>query len=112
MNQNNISQEITTLSPAPTCEEPIPDTLRIPERQPTLEEAARATLNGVAKDLGKDELRVLARVAARLRTGRERFGPLWLAVDLRSSGPPTTLLLEEDVIAVLACAQLEPLEVG
>ena len=59
----------------PDCEEPIPDTLRM---IPT-EDAARATLHGVACNLGRDEVRVLTRIAERLRAGRLVYGPLTLA---------------------------------
>src|SRR5580658_10311151 len=57
----------------PVGEEPIPDTLRMI----TPDDAARATLNGAAGNLGRDELRVLTRIAERLQAGRLVYGPLF-----------------------------------
>ena len=64
----------------PSCEEPIPDTLRMI----TPEDAARATLNGVVESLGRDEVRVLTRIAQRLAFGRRAYGPLHVATDRRT----------------------------
>ena len=56
-------------------EDPIPDTVRMI----TPEDAARATLNGVVTALGRDEVKVLTRIAERLQLGRSVHGPLFLA---------------------------------
>jgi hypothetical protein len=55
-------------------DEPIPDTLRVI----TPEDAALAMLNGVASDLGRAELRLLTRIAKRLRVGGLTYGPSFL----------------------------------
>ena len=93
----------------PSCEEPIPETLRMI----TPEDAARATLNGAAESLGRDEVRVLTRIAEHLLLGRRAYGPLYLATDprtFRSKEPREEL---EDVLVYLACAwpKAEALEV-
>ncbi len=64
----------------PSCEEPIPDTLRMI----TADDAARATLNGAVESLGRDEVRVLTRIAERLALGRRAYGLLHLATDRRT----------------------------
>jgi len=56
----------------PSCEESIPDTLRMI----TPEDAARAALRDVVGDLGHDEVRVLTRIAERLRAGQRQYGLL------------------------------------
>jgi hypothetical protein len=72
------------------CEEPIPDTLRMIAP----EDAARATLHGVACDLGHDEVRVLTRIAERIRDART----------FRSKEAREEL---EDALVYLACAWLK-----
>jgi len=84
-------------------EEPIPDTLPMI----TSEDAARATLNGVACDLGRDEVRVLTRIAERLRLGSRVYGPLTLAHDLRSFRGKEAREELEDALVYLACAWLK-----
>jgi len=87
----------------PDCEEPIPDTLRMI----TPEEAARATLHGLAYTLGRDEVRVLMRIAERLRAGRLVYGPLTLACDARSFRGKEAREELEDALVYLACAWLK-----
>src|SRR5580692_762984 len=87
----------------PDCEEPIPDTLRMI----TPEEAARATLHGLAYNLGRDEVRVLMRIAERLRAGRLVYGPLTLACDVRSFRGKEAREELEDALVYLACAWLK-----
>jgi hypothetical protein len=53
-----------------TDEEPIPDTLRM---FPATAEA-RAELDGALDALGSDEVRVLARIAERLKRGARTYG--------------------------------------
>ena len=48
-----------------------------------LREAHRAAVSASLSGLGTDELRVLGFIAARLRMGREAYGPLDLATDRR-----------------------------
>ena len=87
----------------PDCEEPIPDTLRMI----TPEDAARAMLHGVAAGLGRDEVRVLMRIAERLRAGRLVYGPLTLACDTRSFRGNEAREELEDALVYLACAWLK-----
>jgi hypothetical protein len=75
--QNTAVQNVV---PTPDCEEAIPDTLRMV----TPEDAARAGLGSIILTLGLDEMRVLGRIAERLRRGQEQYGLLHLASDRRS----------------------------
>jgi hypothetical protein len=50
----------------------------------TPEDAARDGLRSIILTLGFDEVRVLGRIAERLRRGQEQYGPLHLASDGRS----------------------------
>jgi hypothetical protein len=88
---------------AQRSEESIPDTLRM---IPT-EDAARATLHSVACALGRDEVRVLMRIAERLRAGRLVYGPLTLACDARSFRGKEAREELEDALVYLACAWLK-----
>ncbi len=90
----------------PACEEPIPDTLRMI----TPEDAARAMLNGVACNLGRDEVRVLTRIAERLQVGRRAYGPLYLATDTRTFRGKEAREELEDALVYLACAWLKEAE--
>ena len=70
---------------------------------------ARAELSGIARDLGHDEVRVLTRIAVRLRQGREVYGPLDLATDPRQFRTKEAREELEDALvslAYLACAWL------
>ena len=87
----------------PSCEAPIPDTLRLI----TPEDAARATLNGAVENLGRDEVRVPTRIAERLALGRRAYGPLDLATDLRTFRSKEAREELEDVLVYLACAWLK-----
>ena len=73
----------------------------------TPEEAARATLHGLAYNLGRDEVRVLMRIAERLRAGRLVYGPLTLACDARSFRGKEAREELEDALVYLACAWLK-----
>jgi hypothetical protein len=77
------------------------------------EETARATLNGAVASLGRDEVRVLTRIAERLLRGRRVYGPLYLATDPRTFRSKEAREELEDVLGYLACAWLnaEALEV-
>ncbi len=77
------------------------------QRMLTPEDAARATLTGVACELGHDEVRVLARIAERLRGGREAYGPLALATDARDFRGKEAREEIEDALVYLACAWLK-----
>jgi hypothetical protein len=87
----------------PQCEEAIPDTLRMIAP----EDAARATLHGVTCDLGCDEVRVLTRIAERIRAGRLVYGPLFLANDRRTFRSKEAREELEDALVYLACAWLK-----
>jgi hypothetical protein len=87
----------------PVGEEPVPDTLRMI----TPEDAARATLNGAAGNLGRDELRVLTRIAERLQAGRLVYGPLFLANDTRSFRSKEAREELEDALVYLTIAWLK-----
>ena len=93
----------TTTTTHPSCEEPIPDTLRMI----TPEDAARATLNGAVEHLGRDEVRVLTRIAERLARGRRAYGPLHLATDPRTFRSKEAREELEDALVYLACAWLK-----
>jgi hypothetical protein len=84
-------------------EEPIPDTLRMIAP----EDAARATLHGVACNLGHDEVRVLTRIGERIQAGRRAYGPLFLANDARSFRSKEAREELEDALVYLACAWLK-----
>ncbi len=75
------------------------------QRGPDL--AARAALHSHATDLGPDEVRVLARIAERLRGGRETYGPLALATDARDFRGKEAREEVEDALVYLACAWLK-----
>jgi hypothetical protein len=102
MKSKNTHKEQTQSSHNP-CEEPIPDTLRTI----TPEETARAALNGVACHLDRDEVRVLTRIAERIRGGGRVYGRLRPANDphtLRSKEAREGL---ENALVYFACAWLE-----
>jgi hypothetical protein len=94
----------------PPDDEPIPDTLRMISP----EDAARDALEGVLCSLGRDEVRVLTRIAERLNTGRRLYGPLYLATDARAFREKEAREEIEDALVYLACAWLkaEALEVS
>lgn len=71
------------------------------------EDFARAELSGIARALGHDEVRVLARIAVRLRDGREVYGPLDLATDTREFRATEAREELEDALVYLACAWLK-----
>jgi len=107
--------EPTDLSPESTThgepmthddEESMADTQRMLDP----EDAARATLNGLACELGHDEVRVLTRIAERLRGGRDAYGPLDLTTDVRKFRSQEAREELEDALvslAYLACAWLK-----
>ena len=103
MKQNHFQQQPSIQSTTTDCEEPIPDTLRMI----TPEDAARAVLNGIACDLGRDEVRVLTRIAERLKVGAGVYGPLCLAADSRSFRSKEAREELEDALVYLACAWLK-----
>jgi hypothetical protein len=73
----------------------------------TPEDAARAMLHGIACELGRDELRVLTRIAERLRAGQLAYGPLLLANDERSFRSKEAREELEDALVYLACSWLK-----
>jgi hypothetical protein len=84
-------------------DEPIPDTLRTI----TPEDAARAALEGVVCSLGRDEVRVLTRIAERLHVGSLMYGPFRLATDARAFRDKEAREEVEDALVYLACAWLK-----
>jgi hypothetical protein len=68
---------------------------------------ARAHLSSVATALGHDEVRVLTRIAERLRGGRDAYGPLDLATDTREFRSKEAREELEDALVYLACAWLK-----
>jgi hypothetical protein len=82
------------------------------QRMLTPEDAARATLSGLACELGHDEVRVLTRIAQRLRGGRDTYGPLDLSVDTRTFRGKEAREEIEDALVYLACAWLQDQEVA
>jgi hypothetical protein len=107
MQENHTAVSTPETNPT-ACEEPIPDTLRMI----TPEDAARAVLNGAASDLGRDEVRVLTRIAERLKAGRRQYGPLHLASDTRTFRGVEAREELEDALVYLACAWLKAEEVS
>ena len=83
-------------------DEPIPDT--VPMITP--HDAARAALTGLACELGHDEVRVLVRIAERLKSGRSQYGRLYLATDTRAVRAVEAREEVEDALVYLACAWL------
>ena len=99
----SLQQDPTTPTDAVTCEEPIPDTLRMV----TPEDAARAALLDVADALGRDEMRVLTRIGERLKAGRRQYGRLHLASDPRTFRDKEAREELEDALVYFACAWLK-----
>jgi len=83
--------------------EPMADTLRML----TPADAVRATLTGLACELGDDELRVLTRIAERLKGGQTVYGQLCLARDTRQFRAKEAREEVEDALVYLACAWLQ-----
>jgi hypothetical protein len=83
------------------------DTLRAVSPHDT----ARAILNGLACELGADELRVLARIAERLKGGQTMYGQLCLETDTRQFRAKEAREEVEDALVYLACAWLQHQEV-
>jgi hypothetical protein len=73
----------------------------------TPEIAARAALLGVTCELGHDEVRVLTRIAERLRGGQTTYGPLDLDIDAREFRSKEAREEVEDALVYLACAWLK-----
>jgi hypothetical protein len=86
-----------------TDDDAVPDTVRML----TPEDAARAVLHGIACELGHDEVCVLARIAERLRGGRDAYGPLQLSTDTRRFRSQEAREELEDALVYLACAWLK-----
>ncbi len=79
-------------------------------RSLTPEDSARAGLTGVTCELGDGELRVLTRIAERLRSGMTAYGPLRLETDTRQFRTKEAREELEDALvslAYLACAGLK-----
>ena len=68
-------------------------------------------LAGLAAQLGDDELRVLVRIARRLRIGAAAYGPLQVARDARAFRTKEAREEIEDALVYLACAWLKEEEV-
>ena len=93
----------------------MPETLRIhlddeapdTERAPRTTLGARAALDCVLDALGGDEIAVLVRIAERLKEGATTYGPLRLAVDVRSFRSKEAREELEDALVYLACAWLK-----
>jgi len=73
----------------------------------TPHEGLRATLNGLACELGDDELRVLTRLAERLKGGQTIYGQLCLETDPRNFRAKEAREEVEDALVYLACAWLQ-----
>jgi hypothetical protein len=84
-------------------DEAMADTIRML----TPEDAARATLTSLACELGHDEVRVLTRVAERLKGGMAGYGPLRLESDMREFRAKEAREELEDALVYLACAWLK-----
>jgi hypothetical protein len=64
-------------------------------------------LAGLACQLGDDELRVLVRIAQRLRLGAGIYGPLCIARDTRAFRTKEAREELEDALVYFACAWLK-----
>jgi hypothetical protein len=64
-------------------------------------------LAGIACQLGDDELRVLVRIAERLRFGARVYGALRVATDTRAFRTKEAREELEDALVYLACAWLK-----
>ena len=102
MTNTLLKPSITQPTPDPSCEESIPDTLRMI----TPEDAARAALRDVVADLGHHEVRVLTRIGERLRAGQRQYGLLCIPTDPRSFRSKEAKEELEDFLVYLACAWL------
>ena len=103
MTNTNPKPNFTHHTPDPSCEESIPDTLRMI----TPEDAARAALRDVVSDLGHHEVRVLTRIGERLRAGQRQYGLLCIPTDPRSFRTKEAREELEDVLVYLAIAWLK-----
>ena len=101
--QTDLFTESTFNGDPMTDDEAIADT----QRSLTPEDAARATLTGIACQLGHDEVRVLARIAERLKGGMAVYGPLRLDTDTRNFRTKEAREELEDALVYLACAWLK-----
>jgi hypothetical protein len=81
-------------------DEPIPDTLR----SVTAADAARGILGELAQELAYEDVRVLMRIAKRLRLGPARYGPLRIRLGACASRSHAAREELEDAVALLACA--------
>jgi hypothetical protein len=83
-----------------------PDTMRDPDV------GIRIALDLAIARLGRDEHRVLARIAERLVLGATTYGPLDIASDPRSFRSREAREEVEDALVYLACAWLKGEEVA
>ena len=82
------------------------------QRMHTPHDAALATLTDLTCELGADEVRVLARIAERLKGGQTAYGPLHLETDRREFRLKEAREEVEDALVYLACAWLKGEEVA
>jgi hypothetical protein len=75
------------------------------ERTPRV--GARLVLDSILDTLGADEVRVLARIALRLRAGSVVYGKLCVTVDERDFRHAEAREELEDALVYLACAWLK-----
>jgi hypothetical protein len=81
----------------------LPDTVRMI----THEDAARASLRASILALGLDEVRVLQRIADRLRAGQRQYGFLRIGADPRAFRDKEAREEIEDALVYLACSWLK-----
>jgi hypothetical protein len=84
-------------------EDEIPDTLRM---IPTTIQA-RAELDHLLDAFGADEVFVLVRIAERLKTGAQTYGPLHIQQDKRAFRSKEAREEIEDALVYFACAWLK-----
>jgi hypothetical protein len=87
----------------PPTEDPIPPTLRTV----TPEDAARATLRDATDELGRTEVRVLTRIAERLRTSTRARGALGLLTPSRAFRNKDARREIDEALVFLACAWIK-----
>ena len=77
------------------------------DTQPVRLTDARTELDTVVDELGADEVRVLSRIARRLRAGADVYGALEVALDHRDFRKQEAREELEDALVYLACAWLK-----
>jgi hypothetical protein len=79
----------------------------IPDTVPAAVTLARMELDSILDTLDRDEIRVLVRIAERLESGSQVYGPLHITLDERCFRSKEAREELEDARVYLACAWLK-----